>query len=51
VHPHIGDGQTATIEHVIEPCPAFPAVYFQAARSDRRSPGPPRGAAAGSLSD
>ena len=28
VHPHTGPGQTATVEHVIEPCPPFPAVYF-----------------------
>ena len=28
VHPHTGPGQTATVEHVIEPCPRFPAVYF-----------------------
>jgi quercetin dioxygenase-like cupin family protein len=28
VHPHTGAGQTVTLEHVIEPCPRFPAVYF-----------------------
>jgi quercetin dioxygenase-like cupin family protein len=28
VHPHTGPSQTATVEHVIEPCPAFPLVYF-----------------------
>jgi Cupin domain len=28
VHPHTGPGETATLEHVIEPCPAFPRVYF-----------------------
>ena len=28
VHPHTGAGQTAVVEHVIEPCPAFPRVYF-----------------------
>ena len=28
VHPHTGAGETATLEHVIEPCPAFPRVYF-----------------------
>jgi hypothetical protein len=28
VHPHTGEGETATLEHVIEPCPAFPLLYF-----------------------
>ena len=28
VHPHTAKDQTATVEHVIEPCPAFPLVYF-----------------------
>ena len=28
VHPHTAKDQTATLEHVIEPCPAFPLVYF-----------------------
>ncbi len=28
VHPHTAKDQTATVEHVIEPCPDFPLVYF-----------------------
>jgi hypothetical protein len=28
VHPHTGPGATAVLEHAIEPCPAFPLVYF-----------------------
>jgi hypothetical protein len=28
VHPHTSPGETATVEHVIEPCPAFPLLYF-----------------------
>jgi quercetin dioxygenase-like cupin family protein len=28
VHQHTGAGETAVVEHVIEPCPAFPRVYF-----------------------